>query len=412
MAASSFSQLEKYLTVERAFLLIVLIGLTKWATYPFAMLGPNPAGELGGDFVAFWSAARETLAGNMSALYPASGLLDAIAIHRPSALENVSGLTWQYPPHSTLIFSPFGLAPFPVAYAAWSATGAIAYAASLTLVGARRRALLALMATSIVFTAVITGQNGLFTGALIIAAVMWADKRPILAGLAAAALTIKPQIGLLLPLAYLAGRAWRPFITAAIASAVLWGGSVLIAGAGNWRAFLSSVTDVGASVESGIMPLYKMVTVFSALRLGHIPAEIALALSLGIGLVVAAAVAWVWSRTSDASLRLMAISAGALLIAPYAFYYELTIPMAGLFVLACRGHEHGWLAGEKLSVAALVLLSLFLPGPEIRSGLSLSFLCLAGTAGLIMRRLVVELAGARVSDAASDIVLHKEARPA
>ncbi|MEM9668383.1 MAG: glycosyltransferase family 87 protein [Pseudomonadota bacterium] len=411
VARLNISEIERYLTVDRAFLLIVLVGLTNFALYPFAMFGPNSEAELGGDFVAFWSVARETIAGNMIDLYPNSGLIDAIAEHRPTAVEEASGLTWQYPPHTTLALAPFGLMAFPVAYITWMLLGLVAYAASLTLIGARGPALIALMATSIVFTAVITGQNGLFTAALMIVAVTWADRRPILAGLAAAALTIKPQLGFLLPLAYLTGRCWRSFITASIASCLLWGASFLVAGAKAWQAFLQSITEVSASVENGIMPLYKMVTIFSALRLGGLSPELATGISVVLGILMAAGVVWVWHKTSDSGLRLMAVSCAALLITPYAFYYELTIPLAGLFVLALRGHKTGWLAGERLIMLGMIFISIKTPGSEISNGVSLSFLFLFCASGLITRRIFTELIGTRINGLSKDMARRIEASP-
>jgi len=107
---------ESYLTPERAFLFLVLVGLIQLATYLFMVLAQSQAITFGGDFVAFWSAGREVFSGALAGLYPPEGLATAIETHQPDAAEITSRLTWQYPPHSTLVFSPVGLLPFTPAY--------------------------------------------------------------------------------------------------------------------------------------------------------------------------------------------------------------------------------------------------------------------------------------------------------
>ena len=383
--------LDRYLTPDRAFLFLVLVGVVQLSTYVFMALVRPDTFSFGGDFVAFWSAGREVLLGNIAELYPSEGLPAAIQTHQPDAAEETSRLTWQYPPHSTLVFSPVGLLPFVPAYLIWCALGLSAFAAAMKQFEINNKTLLALMLSPLVFLALVTGQNGLFTAALLVFAVTQVHKHPVLAGLAAAGLTIKPQLGLLLPIAYLAGRAWLPFVTAALASLALWGSSVLLAGKTSWFAFFDSILAVGGSVESGLMPLFKMVTLFSALRLIGVPGEVAVAASLLLAGVAMCAVGWVWHKTNDTELRLAALSATALLIAPYGFYYEMTIALPALFIVARRGHQTGWLPFEQALVALLLLTSLILPGPEIRHGLSFGFGYMLTITLLTFRRLAFEL---------------------
>ena len=385
------NDLDRYLTADRAFLFLVLVGVIQLSTYVFMALVQPDSFSFGGDFVAFWSAGREVLLGNIAELYPSEGLPAAIQAHQPDAAEETSRLTWQYPPHSTLVFSPVGLFAFIPAYLIWCALGLTAFAAALKQLDIGNKTLLALLLSPFVFLALITGQNGLFTAALLIFAVTQIRKHPVLAGLAAAGLTIKPQLGLLLPIAYLAGRAWLPFITAALASVALWASSVLLVGKASWFAFFDSILNVGGSIESGLMPLFKMVTLFSALRLIGVPNEFAVAASLALAGLAMCAVGWVWYKTEDKELRLAALSATALLIAPYGFYYEMTIALPALFIVARRGYQSGWLPLEQALVAILLLTSLILPGPEIRHGLSFGFVYMLTITLLTFRRLAFEL---------------------
>ncbi|MEL6473739.1 MAG: glycosyltransferase family 87 protein [Pseudomonadota bacterium] len=389
VGAPSNSPFSRLFRPEFAFVLIVLMGAGRLLTYLVMMVQGGDDFHVAGDFVAFWTAARETLQGEIVGLYAREGLMAGMAEHWPKTSD--IGLTWQYPPHSTLIFTPLGLLPFYVAFAVWTALGLCMYAMALRQIRITGSALLALLATSVVFIAIITGQNGLFTAALMIVAVVHADKRPLLAGLAAALLTIKPQLGFLLPLAFIAGGAWRTAAYAALGSLLLWGSSFAFLGLEPWRAFLGSVTSVAGTVDEGVMPLYKMVNVYSAARLAGIPTELALGLYGATVVLLIAATSWVWHRTEDIELRLAAICGGTLMVAPYAFYYELSILLPAVFIMARRGFEHGWLSLEREILAALVVLSLLLPGPIIQSGVSYSFIVVLLSAVLIARRLHAEL---------------------
>ena len=97
------SSLERYFQPNFAFAVILALAAFQYAILAIYMFGGSPDYVLGGDFVAFWSAARETLNGDMAGLYASDGLANAIAAHRPEAV--VEGLTWQYPPHASLIFA-------------------------------------------------------------------------------------------------------------------------------------------------------------------------------------------------------------------------------------------------------------------------------------------------------------------
>ena len=65
------------------------------------------------------------------------------------------------------------------------------------------------------------GQNGAFTAALLVGGLLAAPKRPILAGVLFGLLTVKPQLGILIPFCLLASRNWRAFASAAVTTVTL-----------------------------------------------------------------------------------------------------------------------------------------------------------------------------------------------
>ena len=379
------TSLERLFQPRLAFLIVLALAISQYAVLAISIASGAPEFVLGGDFVAFWSAAREILAGDLISLYAPDGLEAAIQTHRPGV--DVTGLTWQYPPHASLIFSPIGYLPYTVAYALWCGLGLSAFTAVLISIGLRGRVLIAVLATAPVLIALNTGQNALFTGSLLLAAVIHAKPKPILAGVAAGLLTIKPQLGILLPIFFIASGNWRAFVTAAVISVALITWSYLVAGAESWTAFVNYLGIISGSVSQGVMPLYKMVNVFSAARLAWMPEIIAMTLA---GLTFAASI---WAiictsrRTKDARWHYAVVATATLLATPYSMYYELVLIVPVLAFIVLHGARTQWLAFERESIAALMLISLVLPGPATQIGASLGFILCLGTSVIVFRRL-------------------------
>lgn len=368
-----------------AFLLVMAVAITQYAVWTITVLTGGPDFILGGDFVAFWCAARETLAGNLVDLYTPHGVDAAIQKHLPDI--ELTGLTWQYPPHASLIFSPIGYLPFLLAYALWCGLGLTVFTTVLISIGLKGRFLLAVLAMTPVMIALINGQNALFTGSLLLVAVFYAKPKPILAGLAAGLLTIKPQLGVLLPIFFLASGHWRAFLVAAIVSILLCGWSYLVVGAEGWTAFFTFLGVVSDSVSTGTMPLYKMVNVYSAARLAWLPEILVLALA---GLTLAAslcAIVWTVRNTDDARWHYAVLATMTLLTTPYSMYYELVLIVPALAFVVLHGAQSRWLSWERESIAVLMLISTTLPGPETRVGVSLGFIICLVACVIVLRRL-------------------------
>lgn len=384
------SATDRLFTPRLAFLAVLAIAASQYLVFVMALLGVSPEYTFGGDFAAFWAASKETLDGNMAGLYAPLGLEQAIQAHSPH--DDLEGLTWQYPPHAGLVFSPLGLLPFPVAYAVWCGLGLGVYALALHAAGLKDRFLIVALASIPVLLALKTGQNALFMGALLIVAVFYARSKPLLAGLAAAILTIKPQLGFLLPILFLTGGHWRAFAYASIGSLGLLGLSFGVFGLSTWTAFLDSVLAVSGSVATGEMPIFKMVNLYAAAQLVGLPDTAAMTLAALAILIAVAATVWVTRTTDDPTWRYAALASLTLFAAPYSYYYELALVVPALLFIVKRGYQAGWLRFEREMIASALLLSLAVPGLPIRSGLSISFVLMALVAVTVARRLRAELA--------------------
>jgi hypothetical protein len=220
------------------------------------------------------------------------------------------------------------------------------------------------------FQAIVTGQNGLLTGSLLAIAGGFAEKRPIMAGVAAGLLTIKPQLGLLIPVAFAAAGCWRAFFAAGATALILAGASVVAFGWEIWLAFFDGLVAHGARMSAEGFPFHKLVTPFGFATMLGAPSMIANAVQIAATLALASYVFIVWNRTADAVLRLGALSTTAVMATPYAFYYEFAIVLPAMMLIARNAVERGWLRGEKLSLIALWILTLQSPGDDIIPSLS------------------------------------------
>ena len=98
---------------------------------------------------------------------------------------------------------------------------AIVLFAALHYWGLRISVAIAVLFSPAMLENVTFGQNGTLTAALQWAALLLVPARPAVSGIAAGLLIIKPQFGILLPIAFIAQRSWRVIVVAILAAAGL-----------------------------------------------------------------------------------------------------------------------------------------------------------------------------------------------
>ena len=369
----------------------ILFGV--WATFSAltgaVMYGAALAGVsgvmIGGDFSAFFIAARAAAEGAAASIYDVADFQARLNAAFPGRDDLT--LSWQYPPTYFLVIAPFAAAPYLLGYTIFSGATAGAYATLLRKRIDDKLLFFAIVASPAAFIALTSGQNGFLTAALLLLAVSDPKRRPILAGIAAGLLTIKPHLGLLLPIAYLAAGCWRAIGVAALTALALAALSLAAYGTEPWLAFFSAVTDVAGRVEIGLMPLAKMATPYSAALYAGFPEWPARIFHLMSALCAAFSVWRVWRTSDDCALRAGALIAGVFLVAPYGFYYELIILGFPVAIVAMRALETGWLRYERWMLAGVWALSVSTPMfADTRHGISTGFLIILLVFALVMRR--------------------------
>ncbi len=305
------------------------------ASERLGVAGPN-------DFVMFWAAGRMAANGQAADAYTTSKIFPVEQFDTPAdSLQ----LPWTYPPPIFLLTAIVQPLPFFPAFFAWSI--GLALAALLCLRGACLPwpVLLAGLLSPAALLNFNLGQIGFFTGAVFLAAVLLAARKPVTIGLMLASLTIKPQSGLLVPVILAARGNWRGLSVFAAGVALLCAVTTLLFGWPVWQAFLQRGLPLAhllltapfprhwgrctASYEFyGISVLWMLRSFGCALWFS--------ALGQAVAAAAALLVCWrAWRRPAGNLVALAALtSCLALLVIPYGYLYDLCGCSIGIAALA------------------------------------------------------------------------------
>ena len=308
---------------------IFFIAANFWPDYGF--MQPNDF-YLGSDFVNYWMGGRLALLGRLDALYD-------VAAYNLLLQEWFSPvirmMNFSYPPHALLMLAVFGALPYFAALILWSVFGAIGFAA--VALGRRpastQWALLAAVALApILWVNIVFGQMGLWLAILFVGALRALPTRPVLAGILAGMLTIKPQLGLLLPLLMLATSAWRAIGAAIITALAMVALSVVAFGTAPWHTYLTETMPFQWQFIELMNGFYRfqMITPYTALYFVGVPAQAALAIQIASSLVIALTTILVARSDAPWALKCAVVALGSVLMVPYVLAYDLAAPYAAL----------------------------------------------------------------------------------
>ena len=251
---------------------------------------------------------------------------------------------WSYPPSMLLVGAPLSVIPLYVSYGLWTA-GTLAL---LWLVLRRGGLALGACVLAIVSPAVLNnmlfGQNGAFTAALLIGALLAIDRRPVLAGVLMGLLTVKPQLGLLLPICLIASGNWRALIAAGLTALALVAASTLAFGWEAWRLFFTQTAPLMQGILEAPWPTgfqFNGISVFLMARAAGASLGFAYALQ-AVAALASAVIVWrAWRIAGADPVARMALTIClGLLATPYGFSYDLVAPGAGVAALiAMRGYR-------------------------------------------------------------------------
>jgi hypothetical protein len=204
-------------------------------------------------------------------------------------------------------------------------------------------------------------QNGFLSTAFFGGGLFLMDRFPFLGGTLLGLLTSKPQLAALVPVALIAGRRWKALAGAFFSASTLALASILILGKGVWATFWHNIPQARKLYETGMMPIFKIGTVYNAALLAGASFEVARLLQALIMVVAATVVFLVWRRVLSLPVRASVLVLGTLLFTPHALPYEFVLLALPVAWLGWEGYKKGWLPAEQPLLLLGWLLPLLIP---------------------------------------------------
>ncbi len=287
-----------------------------------------------------------------------------------------------------LLGAPLSWLSLPVAYWTWSIGTALALGWGLRLLGFPWGVAMLSCVSPGVWQSIAFGQNGALTALLLIAALSLAGRSDKASGLAAGLLTVKPQLGLLLPIAYAASGAWRAIVTATLTAICLALVVALAFGNETWMLFWTRTRPLMVAILEApwadtLGYHVNSISTFVAVRALNTSVGIAYSLQA----IVSVAAGWMtwkaWKmRSADSHLRLALTIALVLLATPYGYHYDMAALSVASAILLQR---NGWM------FKPIVAITWVWPGISAAAGgfgLILSPILLAAFAWSVYRQLL------------------------
>jgi hypothetical protein len=389
----------RWLTVDRAraYSLILLglyaIAVVGWIALSDGWVDRNGK-PVGTDFSSFYAAGSLVLEGRAGDVYN-------MAAHFAREQQIFGAATpyygWLYPPLFLFVATPLALLPYPLALIAWQGATFALYLAVIAAIlrqqrhqgGAIARVwLLVAAAFPAVFINLGHGQNGFLTAGLLGAALLVLPQRPVLSGILFGLLAYKPQFGLLIPFALLAGTQWRTMIAAGLTVIALAGVTTLAFGVEIWWVFAASTeTARKLLLEQGDVGFEKLQSVFAAIRLWGGGISLAYAVQGAASLITISGVAWTWRTSGDRNLKAALLMVATLLGSPHVLDYDLTIVGPAMAFMVASIYPSRGLLDYEISLMAMAWITpLVARGIAGATGLPIGLITIVALYGLMMRR--------------------------
>lgn len=315
-----------------------------------------------GDFIAFWSAGRIVLDGNVALLHDAQTIVNAHAQAVPG-LE--SYFPWRSAPPFLFIATPLALLPYAVAAVLFLGGCLAIYAYGMRQILPDARWLIVAMACPTLVFHFGSIQLGLWVTGFSALAFAFLDKRPILAGAAISMLIIKPHLAVLWPvLLALQGR-WRAFFAAGAFTA-LW---LIAAGfVFTWEEygrFWADLAHAQSFISEKRLPPNTPGSLYGNLvYLGVSNATAMAAQLVSAALALAMAVSIFMRKERETSMA--ALAAATMLLSPYLFFYDtmlLAVCVAALAPTRVAWHNRAVFVAAFMVGAATLWVGYFFTPP-------------------------------------------------
>jgi hypothetical protein len=367
---------------------ISVVAMAGWIAVSDGLIDRNGK-PIGTDFSNVYAAGALTWQGRPAEAYEPA--LQHAAEKATFGGRDVPFYGWHYPPFFFAVAVLVAAVPYALGLSIWLVAGLAAYLAVIRAILPRPETLLIAAAFPAVFVNIGHGQNGFLTAALLGGALHLINRRPWLAGVLIGCLAYKPQYGVLIPIALVAGRRWSTIGAAAASVAALVAISFVTLGAGVWHAFADSMTFTQTVVlEQGGTGWEKIQSIFSAARMWGAGVHLAYAVQTTLTLLLAASLAWLWQSDAAFELKASALATASLLATPYVLDYDLVVLAVALAFFVRYGLDRGFRSYEISLLAAAWIVPLLSRGIAGVTGIPLGLLVLLALYGVTLRRAMLD----------------------
>jgi glycosyl transferase family 87 len=350
----------------------------------------DPSGRpIATDFVNVWAAGRQVLSGQAAAVYD-------VALHKAAEAAAVGHdfageYPWLYPPFFLFVAVLLALLPHVIAAASWLALTFPAYVMVFRSIVRHRAGVLLACAYPGLLANAVVGQNGFLSAALLGGALLLLESSPLVAGCLIGLLAFKPHLGILIPVALVAGGHWRAFAAATVTVVLLALLSLGAFGLEPWIAFLQNLPTASLStLEQGRAEWGKLQSAYGIVRMMGGTSAIAWTVQGVLGGAVTVALVALWRGKTPFELKAAALATGVLLVTPYIFLYDLVILAVAMAFLLRSYAAAEPTPGETRGLAVAGLLIVIFPLVKAPVGFAAALvvlLLITWRAGLIPGRL-------------------------
>jgi hypothetical protein len=288
------------------------------------------------DFSNLWAGGKLAAQGLVSHLFDVAQYRADLKIVLSPHLQ--TGQEWSYPPSILLLAYPLSLLPIFPAYLSWTVGTALLFLLSLRMLRLPWTVCAIVALSPAAMVNVTLGQNGALTTALLFLGLSLAQKRPLLAGCLFGLLTVKPHLGILVPICLLASGNYRAIASAAITTIALGLATGILFGFDTWLLFWSETRPLMTAILEAPYPQdYQgnALSFFIMARWLGLDVYKAYVFQSVFTVLAAVTTFWLWTRDDrlDPQLRICATALLTCLASPYGYTYDALALSAAIALL-------------------------------------------------------------------------------
>jgi hypothetical protein len=261
---------------------------------------------------------------------------------RSAILEKLPFHQWSYPPSMLLLAVPFSLLPLFLGYLVWTALSWAFLAICLRYCRLPLDVIIPALVSPAVVVNIALGQNGALTAGLLVGSLMLSERRPVIAGVLAGLLTLKPHLGIMLPVCFIASGNWKAIIAAIATAGALVVITAQLWGWDTWALFLSQTEPMMRGILEAPWPQGYMAHAVSVFLFARSVGATVLQAYVAQAACCAVAVVLVWLAWrhpgTSVSVRMAYTVTLTFLATPYAWSYDLVAFSVAAAVILSRGH--------------------------------------------------------------------------